>query len=159
MKVTIKKGRHSHSNFLFRMLNTVSFGKSFAKKVTFGQECYYPYLNNDSKDFNKLLGVRYFDDHINGGYLVWRPDFERRDIIEVWAYGYENQARYKHKIVNVRVGTEFIASVTKQKDGYLFQVGEEKYYHDHSNPQAWVTVQPYFGGNNKSPHDIHIEMK
>lgn len=159
MKITIKKGKHTHSNVLFRMMNTISFGKSFAKKVTFDAGCYFPYLNNDSKDFNKLLGVRYFDDHINGGYIVWRPDFENKGMIELWAYGYENQLRYKHKITNVRTGVEFFASVTKLKDAYLFQVDETRYMHPHENPQAWVTVQPYFGGNNKAPYDIKIELK
>ena len=158
MKYLIKKGKRYHSNLLAR-INFINLKNKIKYDVCFDQSCYYPYINNDSKDLNKLFGYGAYDHHINSVRFAWRPDFETGKI-EIFAYWYETQIRGMKKICNVSTGVFNTFSIERENDMYMLKVNTKSIIVDFEKKRPiWRKGFPYFGGNNTAPNDMTIEFK
>lgn len=159
LKFIIKKGEHYHSNLLARFW-MFNFQDSIKYRVKFDEGCYYPRIDANSMDLNKLFGAGAWNHHKNSVRFAWRPDFKQKNVIEIWAYWYEDKKREMKKIRNVWINSWEDYKIKKTPDGFVFTVGTKSLYIDFSPPQPfWIRLWPYFGGDNTAPNTMTIEFR
>lgn len=166
---TIKKGKHYHSNILQHMMFLPRKFNESTYQLTFDPSCWYAEEDipgtKDDADKNKLHGVRYWDDHVNSGAFVWRPNFDKPGYIDIFLYGYENQKRYNPRkpIATIQTGKYIVTGVKigtyKGQKAYYFNVNGIVWCWIHENPKAWFRRQPYFGGDPVAPWDMFVRME
>jgi len=181
--MVIKQGTHSP----FRLFKPLIGVDTLKRKVTFTPTCRYELPEEDMYDINKLFGIGYFSwkflytkevkvfgakikipwlrpfHHVNSVRFGWR-NIPSSGYIEIVAYWYENGKRKGQYITVVEIGVEYLFIINILSDSHLLTV-----YKDDSFVNDWIIplpgknagylLQPYFGGNNKAPHDIWIKMK
>lgn len=165
---TIRKGKHRTDSPKIKL----HFGACELKyRVTFDSSC--EYQTEDPKnqaDINKLFGLSYGLHHKNSARFGWRSVGDGK--IELLGYVYRNGKRInewgkkkisigvidtnKEYVLELLVTSGYYAFVLKTGDqkeilnavmikyGKLFSIG---YY-----------LNPYFGGDEVSPHDMKIKM-
>lgn len=159
MKFKIKKGKHKHSNFWAR-LNIFNAKKLIKYKVKFDNNCWYPKINNDSNDLNKIFGFGGADHHKNSIRLCWRPNFENKGTISIFTCWYDDQKRSSKKFCDMKVGEHVEFEIKKNKNGFSVKTSFHNDQINHSDPNpTWKRLWPYFGGNNTAPHNMMIELK
>jgi hypothetical protein len=156
--VTIKEGRHS-SHWLPRFwIRQTAWNATFV----FTDSCRYSISYPDQDDWNKLFGVAFgIDPHENSARWAWRYN-GLLDVIEICPYTYQNGTRIisEYAISRVSINRPVLLAIARDAqiptllhfiaDG---QNTEELYM---SNSFWGVKLEPYFGGNQVAPHDIHI---
>lgn len=158
-KIIINKGRHYHSNWWFHLIHFFAGGQS-KYRFEFSPECWYDYRNADSEDWNKLHGIRGWKDMYNEAIIVWKPNFEKRGVFRLGFYTRENRAMWFRELSSeFKVGEMYTACVRKSETGYYFQCESHSSFREHSNPDGVRSIQPYFGGNNKAPNRMSINLK
>ena len=126
--------------------------------MKFDAGCWYDYENNDSNDLNKVFGFGGMMHQKRSARFAWRPNFEQKGKLKVYAYVYDNGERKTEFIgdVNTQDSVEFIL---KKSNNYIFTLAGKKIEipMNGRNPSG-VKFYPYFGGNNKAPNNMVIEI-
>lgn len=153
----IPQGQHStQSPFKFVESSVLRF------EATFDQSAVYTTVEpSNQADINKLYGMSDCgsDHHSNSARFGWRW-YENK--LEIHAYTYHNKRRTTAFISSVQVGQTNRYELEIGERDYIFKVNDVKV----SMPRfcAGATnlgyqLYPYFGGDEKAPHDITIRIK
>lgn len=141
--------------------------KSFTWWVKFTDSCRYDLGSDDQLDTNKLAGVGYLfgGHHIDSARFGWRYN-ATTDLIELLAYCYVKKERIIKLIASCEIGKGYQLKLHVGDGIYSFSVSEVgrsayagyttvRYKHrKHLQYGLW----PYFGGNQKAPHEITIQL-
>jgi hypothetical protein len=139
---------------------------SFAWTVKFDESCRYDLGNTDQYDINKLCGIGYLPGHHkDSARFGWRYWAERKQI-ELWAYCYVNGRREIKQICFCDIGKEYRIEIKALTYAYYLvaydsegkTIGYAAIDHSH-NKQFKYRLGTYFGGNQKAPHAIEIELR
>ena len=157
-KYTIKKGDQYcdlnglRSVKLTEMKFVVKFDSSAIYQTTLAENQY---------DINKLYG---FSDN-NSGHHQYSARFGWRwsdGALRLFAYVYNNGAVLSQELTTIGIGEEINCSIQVSNSGYVFNVNETTV----RLPRLAATekgdgyqLYPYFGGDEKAPHDISIWIK
>jgi hypothetical protein len=155
MIYTIKKGRH----YAFPLSFSLKLGTKYIKKtVIFSDSCLYDLKSTDQLDWNKLFGIGYFPSHHrNSIRFVWRAV---GDKIEIAAYMYHNKILKIIYMYKVTPGLPYDFSIRINQKGYILSVGSKTIAVSANNKKFFgYYLRPYFGGNQKAPHDMDIIIK
>lgn len=167
MVYKIKKGKQSASPRRFGLF----FGKKrVAFYATFNHtNRYITDKNENQEDWNKLCGIGYLPHHHTDSARVgWRYN-PSTDKIELSAYTYIKTKRVEEFLGSVEIGCKYFFEITNLKGAYSWTVlGVEQsntdtlYVHTipHGGRDKWLgyPLNFTFGGNEKSPHDMFIEI-
>lgn len=161
---TIKEGNH-YSGLRFR---PVLFKKRLNFAFSFDESCLYDFGDINQKDVNKLVGFSFGFHHRNSVRLGWRAvDMEK---IELLAYVYRKGKLVKeweeHLYLGlVRPNTQLYGTIEVTRWKYKFTILGDKLSKSTElhrplllNPFGYM-LYPYFGGDNKAPHDINLKMQ
>ena len=127
--------------------------------VEFTPSCRYK-IGGDQSDINKLFGIGYFPYHrLNSVRFGWR--YTSNDHIDIFAYWYKDGERSWKMMGQVPIGREHIFVLTPGLTNHTLQVyGRGMACTVPVYRQGWgYLLRPYFGGNQKAPHDIEIKIK
>jgi hypothetical protein len=169
-KFFIKKGHH-WSGFHFGLY----FGK---KKVSyrfrFSDQCYYPIIDSDDYDINKLFGFAYWTlrklppHHYNSIRIGWRPARNRINKIDLFLYLYNKGERIMILFPMVDTGKDYIMEIntggelTNSDKSITFKLKDDNEQLIHYQSCDFVfpkfrwgyNLFFYFGGNKTAPHDL-----
>jgi hypothetical protein len=158
----IPSGKHRASPFRFGVWWN---RKSFAWKVKFTESCRYDLRSDDQGDTNKLCGIGYLPGHHkNSARFGWRYRTDKGSV-EFLAYCYVNKQRVIKSICLCEIGKEYDLQLLISEKSYSFFI-----YENDTLCGSCVTGRDreqklgyklgvYFGGNQKAPHEIKIELK
>lgn len=159
--VLIKKDTHSG----FRIPELLFDCQRIAANVIFTNSCRYDIGRADQGDINKLFGIGYFPSHHrNSVRFGWRYIIEM-DAMEIMAYWYSNGQRKWEHICFCVMEKEHLFMLNMTEKGHLLHVYNDVVqigtYTVKDVPQQAIgyLLRPYFGGNQKAPHDIVIQMQ
>ncbi|PKV75376.1 hypothetical protein [Pontibacter ramchanderi] len=152
----IKKGEHStQSQFKFVNTSSIRFEATFDSSAI-----YQTTITNNQADINKLYGLSDCDTehHTNSARYGWRW-FEGR--LEIHAYTYNNKIRNTSYITSVQLGQANRYELEMGEKEYTFKVNDQQVRLPRSCATAGSHYQlyPYFGGDEKAPHDITIKIR
>jgi len=157
-RVTIPKGSHS----AFQKAQLLQ-SRTFKFVAVFDHTAIYESSSEENQhDANKLLG---FSDcnshhHQNSARFGWRW---LDDKLEILAYSYANGERFIEPIIEVGLNEPHEYKIQIRKDHYEFSVDGvvlskmERY--QRCNVGVYYMLFPYFGGDDKAPHDITIQFQ
>lgn len=161
--VIIKKGRHWPLMSPFPLLNIDQ--ETIAYNVEFTLSCTYDIGTADQADINKLFGIGYFPHHHkNSVRFGWRYDLQM-DAIELLAYYYVNGERKWEHIAYVELYDKLLCVIDIMEEGHFLVVYNdnmklgEVFLTEPVGRDIGYLLRPYFGGNQKAPHDICIRME
>lgn len=133
-------------NFSVRFDESAIYSTQFAEnKVDVNK--LYGFSDNGAQhhEFSARFGWRYMDGKLT-----------------LHAYTYNNSVRSEKEITQIDIGKVYNCSIKVQGNQYVFSVNGKTI----AVPRASTTPNgkgyrlfPYFGGNEKAPHDIHIFIK
>jgi hypothetical protein len=163
----IGKNRHKSCPSGVRRLK---MGRSFSRQqhfqVRFGQDVRYTTSDPQNQwDWNKLLGFTTNRIHKNSIRLGWNwdPTTER---VRLGFYGYLDSKRTMVELTSVPLGVWTDVSITFDDGGMSVTVNGITHEERGSNGVAdWVSVSTwcqrtaYFGGDEKAPHTMHIDVR
>jgi hypothetical protein len=152
----IKEGRHrSNTAYCTTKSNYISFEAIFDESAQ--------YISNDSVnqyDVNKLYGVSdYGTSHTkNSIRFGWRW---LNDSLEILWYKREDGDFSFGNITTIELNTSYHYSITFTEDSYIMRIDgvEVKVNRKYSGIYRKYYLYPYFGGNEKAPHNITIHIK
>jgi hypothetical protein len=153
----IKKNKHTSR------ITIAPYSYTFLKfKVIFDKtSIYQTKIPTNQGDINKLYG---FSDcsnshHVNSARIGWRWYNEE---LELFAYVYTNGNRKSKKITSVDINQEIDCQILTKETKYIFLVNN----HTVTLPRGCSKMDgiryqlfPYFGGDEKAPHNIKIKIK
>lgn len=150
----INKGNHSSGLHL----KLVPSKCDLTYEVTFTESCKYLTWRNDSS-IHKLFGIGFFPYHrINSIRFGW--SYEGLESIRIHKYIYKDGVRTIEPLTWVQVNEPAYFSIFSdggsQSYGMICQHIVEQVK---IKPQIGYQLYPYFGGNQKAPHDIEIIME
>lgn len=123
----------------------------------------YDLSNDNQHDINKLMGFSEANQHHQEGSIRfgWRY-LKDDDRIEILAYAYKNGQRFYERIAEVEIGESLIYRIELRPSSYYLEVDGVSMVIDRGVKQQkglYYMLYPYFGGDEKAPHDIHIYIK
>lgn len=136
----------------------------FAFTARFDKTVRYDLGNKNQEDINKLMG---FSDcnslhHENSVRFGWRYSLEK-DLVEIFSYSYTNGAlSYQHMgDVAIDETVRYQIQIIDNKFHLLLngEVEQEVERGASCDVGLYYKLYPYFGGDEKSPHDISIFIK
>lgn len=151
----IKAGTHAP----LRLPEIIGQSMILRYAVEFTPSCRYK-IGGDQSDINKLFGIGYFPYHrLNSVRFGWR--YTSNDHVDIFAYWYKDGERSWKMMGQVPIGREHIFVLTPGLTFHTLQVyGRGMAANVPVYRQGWgYLLRPYFGGNQKAPHDIEIKMK
>lgn len=153
---TIKKGQHSTSNKMAPLAVT-----KMAFKVTFDSSAIYKTKNPENQaDINKLYGLSDCSSHHhqNSARFGWRW-FNGQ--LEIHAYGYSAGKRSFTFITSVELNEENTYTLELTENEYIFKVKDKVISMERacSGTSTGYKLYPYFGGDEKAPHNITITIE
>lgn len=158
--MVIKKGTHAP----FRLPELLLDQQRLAAKVVFTNSCAYNIGIKDQADINKLFGIGYFPSHHkNSVRFGWRYVIEL-DAIEMFAYWYSNKERKSHHLCFVSLEKEHLYILNIMEIGHTLTIYDNTktigsfVIGDVLGRSFGYLLRPYFGGNQKAPHDIEIKI-
>lgn len=155
--MTIKQGTHAP----LRMPSIITKMKVIRYDVYFTDTCRYDLNNTDQEDINKLFGIGYLPHHHSNSVRFGWNYSKHSDSIRIYAYWYRDALRYSKLLGDVKVGMWHTYIIMPSVKSHNLQVigrgiactvpvpGSRYGYH----------LGPYFGGNQKAPHDMTIMMR
>ncbi len=169
---------NTHSSFSFPRIVDSEF---ISYDITFTPTCRYILNEEDQLDVNKLFGVGYIANpfkliqfnpfkikrmhHINSVRFGWRY-CPSTDLIEILAYWYKDGVRNTEHIYYVPIGKKFMYVLEIDVESHMLTIedlqGTKVFSRNLVNLRGrdiGYLLNPYFGGNNKAPHDIWISME
>jgi len=157
------------------------FGITFSKSIEF--ECYFDksclydptqFPKEDWQDINKLIGfsTTYYH-HKQSGRFGWRPSLKNPDKIELVTYSYNSGKRDNsdsNVVANVYPEEKFWGKITDYESHYLYEIkksdpkyGTIRITDTDYKEKDWFffhyILNPYFGGNNPTPHNMKLYIK
>jgi hypothetical protein len=150
----IKKGNHYSRHERTELFLQSRY--SFAFK--FDHTAMYDFANDNQEDWNKLTGFRYATIQKNSARFVWRWNPEDK-VVDIGAYAYVDGERFMQQIGQANIDEVYAGMIINNENEYLFIYGgniiqvpktvwnEKKFWQ-----------YPYFGGDERAPHDIKIEL-
>jgi hypothetical protein len=158
--MTIRKGTHGPFSFpkLIQSSNDLKYN------VTFTESCRYDIGPEDQGDINKLFGIGYFTlrkltmHHYNSVRFGWNYDLENKNI-RIFAYWYNKGERMSNYITSVEIGQSHDFLIAGLDIGHVLEVGEVEKFVNVPSKSLGYLLHPYFGGNQKAPHDMTIYVK
>lgn len=152
----IKKGQHSSTNRIAsldasELVFTAKFDSSaiYTTKTTANQA-----------DINKLYGLSDCGTHHqqNSARFGWRW---YNDQLEIHAYSYSNGERNFKYITSVALDQEYTYTMKMTEDAYVFELDGVTVSTERScsGDAAGYKLFPYFGGDEKAPHDIKVVIR
>jgi len=162
-KYTILKGWH-YAFFLFcRLFGWHYNKKNISIRFKFESDCWWnPPRNQDDYDLNKLYGLTFglLTIHTASVRLTWVPNFEKEGYISLYGYIYDPSFS-GHKslyLCDVQVEGEYVCALTITEDKYIFDMSPLGKIEMDKTIERKIEkeIYPYFGGDNRSPQDMHI---
>jgi hypothetical protein len=160
--MTIKKGTHAP----FRLPRILISPSELIYKITFTDSCKYKINEEDQLDINKLFGIGYLPNHHNSSVRFGWVSNPTEQGISIYAYWYANKIRNWQYMGEVPLYAPNYYSISVSGTKHTLQV-HSPYPNTREGLRATVDVKtsaisyllrPYFGGNQKAPHDITIKM-
>lgn len=164
MKYYIHK-KHHYSNFgLQCLIPKIHFGVRQLKfKMILDSECWwFGPRNTDDYDINKIYGISYGHHHTNSLRIGWVPDFNSTSTIKLYGYWYQNKIRNFQYLCDVLTDFEYDIKINVYENNTYIYVNDNKLIIDFHLPDKFLCgyyLYPYFGGNNKSPNNMMINIK
>lgn len=152
----IKKGQHSSTNKyvpleVSKLVFTAIFDSSAIYKTG---------IQSNQADINKLYGISDCGTHHhqNSARFGWRW-FD--DQLEIHAYSYKDGQRKYEFITSVALNKEYTYTMELKEDAYLFKINGKTISSERScsGKSSGYKLFPYFGGDEKAPHDIKVVIK
>ena len=160
----IKRGRHSSLHNSLRLLNS----EQLTYDVIFDETAVYETNDpNNQADINKLFGFADCNSlhHENSARFGWRWD-NVSEQLEILAYVYAEGVLTFQSIGFVELNRAYRYHLLLYDDHYSFEVEGVSTTRLEMNRGATVCnkglyyrLWPYFGGDEKAPHDISIFMR
>lgn len=141
----IPQGKHSALFNLKSLFEGIIYWKPTRMTLTFkfDESAKYSTTGEDGDDWNKLGGFSRGWHHQNSVRIGWRWN-DAMGKVELCTYRYINGTRKFEKLGYASIGeTEF----------FTVQI------HDGKLPSWGYKLHPYFGGNEKAPHEIKIRLR
>lgn len=163
MKFIIRKGKHRARPWIFRLWwNKMWLGY----RVMFDYSCSRLPQSDDAMDVNKLFGIGYFPSHHKDSIRFGWNYNPKNELINIYAYWYENGQRNFRFICEVLRGRYYDYQIRVSDASYELVVEVPK------TSKRWSVTLPkshnkklshhlgiYFGGNQPAPERMLIEMK
>lgn len=154
---TIKKGKH-YSGIHARIF----LGKRLRFKAIFDESAIYTSVDPvNQHDINKLYGFSEGPgDHMkNSARFGWRW---LNGKLEIFAYCHNNSIVNSEYITCLDLNKEYEFKITQYRYVCFFEVNKKTALMPRSQPangSIEYYLYPYFGGDEKAPHDITIKIK
>jgi hypothetical protein len=181
--ITIKKGTHMARPHMFGVFHNK---RIMEYEVTFHDDCRYHLDGGDQGDINKLFGLGFTnawkvlpiftvaaiglpfilweEHHKFSARFGWTWDIEH-ERIAIFTYCYNHKIRESQEIQLVPLNTPLRYRLQIQPDWYTFSILNKK---DETlvwraipsghKKQVSFPLNPYFGGNQYAPQDIHLTL-
>lgn len=161
MEFSIKKNKHKDCIWKyfpkFSKYNTLDFYFEFDKS------CLYE-LDANQNQINKLIGFSYGHHHNNSVRIGWTGD-ELSDKIVLYSYVYNNGVRHENKITEVFTNSLYEGVITydesRKELTYKICLNGKSIFHKEKidfHVKFGYLLRPYFGGKEKAPHDMQIDL-
>lgn len=152
----IKEGNHSTSS----KIASLSVSK-MAFKVVFDSTAIYKTKNpSNQADINKLYGLSDCGSHHhqNSARFGWRW---YNDQLEILAYSYSAGKRLSTFITSVELDEENTYTLELTENEYIFKLKDKTVSIERacSGTSNGYRLYPYFGGDERAPHDISISIE
>lgn len=164
MEYRIKKGNHYSTP---RELDLYTANKEVIFQFSFNETNKYIIPERDQLDVNKLFGFSMGHHHTNSIRIGWNTSSNSREFT-LYAYIYENGERFIHELTKVFINREMIITLLPEfKENRIrikiLDCALEKYSiftFSYKFPKfKWgYMLFPYFGGNQPSPKNMHINL-
>ena len=106
-RYTIKKGKHNRLT-----IPCIHLGiKRLKFRFKFDANCYYPVVDTDDYDLNKLYGWTYGLVHHDSIRIAWRPDEKYAGKIQLHTYIYNNKVRVMNYIATIETGKWYVMEI------------------------------------------------
>jgi len=160
----LKENSHNFSPKKFKLFT----GRELEYIVNFDDTCLYDLQSNDQLDINKLFGFSKGYHHSYSVRFGWRPVYEK---IEILAYIYRNGKRVSEYEEDIHLGfietNKFYKFKIQLKNGnanFIIKTENNELITLRSFPFSYkfnlgYLLNPYFGGNQKAPHEMFITLK
>lgn len=166
----IAKGRHKgRPNGVRRLQLKRSFSRELHFQVRFKDDVRYTTADpRNQGDWNKLLGFTTNRIHKNSVRLGWAfdPSLGESGEVRLGFYGYLDGVRTMERLGSVPLNAWADVSIRFDSGGMSVRVGDkEKTVRGDLGVADWVPVSTwllrtaYFGGDEKAPHTMHIEVR
>lgn len=160
MKYTIKKGNH-YSNF---NLPKLIFSDTLKFKCSFDKNCLYEFINKDSGDLSKLVGLSDNYIHMKDSIRIGWRNMDNSNVIELHVFAHVDSKMISTYLCSVEPNTEFIGSILIYENVYMVDVTYKNTTYSKTIartskfPNIRYMLKPYFGGDNTAPHDMTINI-
>lgn len=159
-----KKEHHSHPHGFRRLKLAKTFSRRLHFQVRFQQDIRYTTADPQNQaDWGKLLGFTSNRIHKNSIRLgwAWNPTTNKVDL---GYYGYLDSKRTMPLLTSVAPDEWADVAITFDDGGMSVEVNgvrhEERGSNGVSGPvSSWFLRTAYFGGDEKAPHMIHIDVR
>lgn len=136
---------------------------SFEFIARFDKSARYALGNENQDDINKLMGFSEANQNHqqNSIRFGWRY-LEANDKVEILAYFYKNGQFGYERIAEVEIDQSVVYRIILSASNYYLEVDGIGLEIDRDVEQEkglYYLLYPYFGGNEKAPHDIDIYIK
>lgn len=140
---------------------------SFDWVVKFDESCRYDLQNVDQLDTNKLCGIGYLPGHHkDSARFGWRYDTATGQVaLSTYCYDSGRRMAIQHicwceidheYYIDLKILSQWYKfTAYKKEDGVFMGSVEVQYFHDKKFKYRLGT---YFGGNQKAPHEIKIQL-
>ena len=142
------------------------FDRFLSFQVRFQSDC--DYISEDpvnQHDWNKLMGLSTINVHDDSVRLGWRYE-PATDEIELGLYAYRDGERIYDEVASIPLETwadvTLILSeseISVEVDGAVSSVTGRGSGTGLFNGTTWVLRTAYFGGDEKAPQDVHIDVR
>ena len=166
-KFKIREGKHS-SGFHFGL----NIKPKMVKYFKFNDDCISEYINEDSRDYNKLIGFSIGYHHHDSYRIVWRPSYKGEELagsgnlIELAGYQYDRGIRNLEKFCTIKTGIIYKAEITTNNLKTTYIIYEDGKEIGRCNIPSFppkinifgigYKLWPFHGGQNKASHDMTI---
>lgn len=125
----------------------------------FHKNCWYDYKDDNSWDINKLYGYSLGYHKKNSIRIGWRPDFYIKNKIDLFVFTHNDGVISFDEIGSVWTDKMNYIKISNYKTIYkVYFNGEEKWSGIFNHCRFGYMLYPYFGGNNKAPQTMEIEI-
>lgn len=158
----IKKNNHFSNNFFYKLFNFFNFKRKIKFKVIFDESSYYDLNNPNQLDINKLFGFSIGYHHKNSARFGWNS--VSKDCVAIYSYCYVNGIRKTNFMTNININSEYTMSIVDRNFYYFFSIIDSNGNIIRDNVSKnnifgiGYNLWPYFGGDEKAPHNIEINL-
>jgi hypothetical protein len=164
LKWIINKGCHfSLSNFWQRFIPKI--GTSPVNyKFNIPKETYFPYVDPNDLDINKLAGFSFLNHHTNSVRIGWVPNFKKENTISLYIYIYNKSIRYSYPFADIDCDKDYRVEISFNASQHYvsFEIFDENDVHIKKQSAEFAIPKFrigyflwfYFGGNKTAPKEM-----